>query len=122
VSVYTNRYVSSEASKLNANQFDSSTGYVKNLSSVSELACLKSMCASGVMAQGVLVSLLKVPGQEDEESAKFRFLQNTTSSDNLNGILDLYNLGLKWNNHLYCIPRTLAQQQSEYLAIYDCGQ
>lgn len=122
ISVYTNRYVSSEASKLNANQFDTSTGYVKNLSSVAELACLKNMCASGVMAQGVLISLLKVPGQEDEESAKFRFLQNTSASDNLNGILDLYNLGLKWNNHLYCIPRTLAQQQSEYLAIYDCGQ
>ncbi len=122
VSVYTNRYVSSEARGIADNQFKNESGYIKNLSTLHELACTKNMCASGTMAKGVLVSLLKIPGQENEEALRYRFLQNTTASDNANGFLDLYNLGLKLNTHLYCIPAALADQQVEGLEIYSCGE
>lgn len=122
VSVYTNRYVSSEARGIADNQFKSESGYIKNLSTIHELACLKSMCASGVMAKGVLVSLLKIPGQENEEALRYRFLENSINADNATGLLDLYNMGLKLNNHLYCIPAALADQEAEGLEIYSCGE
>lgn len=122
VSVYTNRFVSSEARGVSDNQFDTETGYIKNLSSLHELACLKSMCASGTMAKGVLVSLLKVPGQESEEALRYRFLENSVNADNANGLLDIYNLGLKLNTHLYCVPAALADQDVEGVEIYSCGE
>lgn len=122
VSVYTNRFVSSEARGIAENQFDTETGYIKNMSTIHELACTRSMCASGVMAKGVLISLLKVPGQESEEALRYRFLENSVAADNANGLLDLFNLGLKLNNHLYCIPAALADQDVEGIEIYSCGE
>ncbi len=107
LSVYTNRYVSSEAKKLNASLFDAN-GYIMNSDYVASLACEKQMCASGIVANGVLVSLLKTPGHEDVDSKYFRFLEGT-SVDNQNQLLDLYKTGLKFNNHVYCIPATLAE-------------
>jgi len=103
LSVYTNRYVSSEAKKISPNLFDA-YGYIKDPTYVAQLACEKSMCASGVVAYGVLISLLKTPGQESIDQKRFRFLEGNVTADNPNGLLDLYNKGLKLNTHAYCLP------------------
>ncbi len=87
------------------------------------MACQRSMCASGAMAQGVLISNLKIPGLETLPNKKYRFLENNFRADNANQkILDLYNFGLKLNNHLYCIPKSLADDPdaSADLKIYKC--
>lgn len=121
VSIYTNRYVSSEAKKLSTTLFDQ-YGYLKDPAYAAQLACEKSMCASGTLAYGVLISRLKTPGQTDSDSKYYRFLEGN-SADNLNGILDLYNKGLKLNNHVYCVPQALASSStaSDDLTIISCG-
>lgn len=119
VSVYTNRYVSSEAKKLNANLFDQN-GYIKDPSYVAQLACEKSMCASGTLAYGVLVSRLKTPGQEDLEDKKFRFLEGNVKADDGNGLLSIFNQGMKLNTHAYCYPA--GSNSSQDLTIISCGQ
>lgn len=112
VSIYTNRYVSSEAKKLNATLFDQ-YGYVKDPGTVAQLACEKQMCASGVMAYGVLVSKLKTPGRESLETKNYRFLEGSVASDNANGLLDLFNKGLKINTHVYCINKEVTALNTE---------
>lgn len=108
ISVYTNRYVSSEAKKLSATLFDQ-YGYVKDPSYAANLACEQQMCSSGVVAYGILISRLKTPGQAggSDDSKIFRFLENSSSVDNLNTLLDIFNKGLKLNNHAYCVPKAL---------------
>lgn len=104
ISVYTNRYVSSEAKKLSANYINPKTGYVIDPYYVAQLACAKKMCASGKVAYGVLVSQLKIPGQADLTTTISRFLQGDTGTDDLSGSLTLFNQGLKLNTHAYCFP------------------
>jgi hypothetical protein len=120
VSVYTNRYVSSEAKKLNASLFDQ-YGYVKDPSYVAQLACEKQMCASGTLAFGILVSRLKTPGQEGIDRKYYRFLEGSSAADNANNILNLFNRGLKINNHAYCVPAGMAGANSEDLTVVSCG-
>lgn len=120
LSVYTNRYVSSEAQSLSQGYFDES-GYIKNTDYLAVLACEKSMCASGKMATGVLISNLRIPGTTSSDQKIMKFLENATE-DNANGILDLYKNGLKYNNHLYCIPEAVANNTNANndLTIYSC--
>ncbi|MBC7538193.1 MAG: hypothetical protein H7281_05190 [Bacteriovorax sp.] len=120
VSIYTNRYVSSEAKKISINLFDQN-GYIKDPSYVAQIACEKSMCASGVLAYGVLISKLRTPGQENIDQKHFRFMQSTTASDDLNGLLTLYNKGLKLNNHAYCFPSGSSSTSNADLTIISCG-
>jgi hypothetical protein len=121
LSVYTNRYVSSEAKKLNATLFDTN-GYIKDPDYVASLACEKSMCASNAIAYGILVSRLKTPGQPDMDNKYFRFIDGSLV-DNENGLLDVFNKGLKINSHAYCIPQGLAESasNSDDLRIVTCG-
>jgi hypothetical protein len=120
VSIYTNRYVSSEAKKLNPTLFDA-YGYIKDPSYVQQLACEKSMCASGTLVFGVLVSNLKIPGQEAKDVKLFRFLEGSVASDNANGVLNLFNQGLKLNTHAYCFPAGVNTGGSDDLRIITCG-
>ncbi len=119
VSVYTNRYVSSEAKKLSPALFDSS-GFIKDPSYVAQLACEKRMCASGKLAYGVLISKLKTPGQETIQQKYFRFLENSSIDDD-NGLLTLFNNGLKLNTHAYCYPTGSSSGNSQDLTIISCG-
>ncbi len=123
VSIYTNRYVSSEGKKLSTTAFDSN-GYIKDPAIAANLACNQQMCASGKLAYGILISRLKTPGQETSENKYFRFLEGN-SADNLNQLLDTYNKGLKLNNHIYCIPETLAASASSSgsgdITVLSCG-
>lgn len=121
VSIYTNRYVSSEAKKLSTTLFDQN-GYIKDAAYAASLACEKQMCASGTLAYGILISRLKTPGQTDTDTKYYRFLEGN-AADNVNGLLDLYNKGLKLNNHVYCVPQALASSStaSDDLTIISCG-
>jgi hypothetical protein len=104
VSLYTNRYVSSEAKKLNISLFDQN-GYIKDPSYAVQLACSKNICSSGVLAYGILVSYLLTPGQENINQKYFRFMEGADASENTNGLLNQYKSGLKLNNHAYCFPK-----------------
>lgn len=122
LSVYTNRYVSSEAKKLNVTLFDSN-GYVRDPAYVSNLACERQMCASGSIAYGILISKLKTPGQTTSDSTSYRFLEGSATVDNEHSLLDIYGKGLKINTHAYCIPKDLASNPdaANELTIVTCG-
>ena len=122
LSVYTNRYVSSEAKKLSITLFDQN-GYVKDPSYVASLACEKSMCASGTIAYGVLVSPLKNPGQELISDEAYRFIEGNTYADDTNGhgLLTLFTKGLKINTHAYCLPSGTTANGSSSFSVISCG-
>ena len=88
---------------------------------VAQLACSKSMCASGKIAYGVLVSNLKIPGLENSSTKFFRFLQSSTQADDANGLLTLFNQGLKLNNHAYCMPNTNSGGSYGDLTVITCN-
>ena len=120
VSVYTNRYVSSEAKKMNSSLFDDD-GYLKDPSYVVQLACEKRMCASNTLAFGVLISKLKTPGQESVDAKTYRFLEGNLKADDMNGLQSLFNKGLKLNSHAYCVPQNVAGQATDDLIIRNCS-
>ena len=107
LSIYTNRYVSSEAKKLNFSLFDAN-GYIRDPAYAANLACERQMCASGAVAYGILVSKLRIPGQPTADDPIFRFLEGNEAADNEKGLLSIFNKGLKINTHAYCIPKSLA--------------
>lgn len=123
LSVYTNRYISSEAKDLNDALFDEK-GFVKDPLHVAQLACAKQMCASNSMATGILISQLKIPGLEESDKKYYRYLEGNSKADNENGLLDLFSRGLKLNTHLYCIPKALAEDSNAAndLNIITCGE
>ena len=120
LSIYTNRYVSSEGKKLSLSLFDQN-GYIKDPSYVANLACQKSMCASGKIAFGTLVASLKIPGQETLQTKAYRFLQGSPLSDDENGLLTLFTKGLKLNNHAYCLPAGANNAGANDLTIITCN-
>lgn len=121
LSIYTNRYVSSEAKKLNSTLFDSN-GYIRDPAYAANLACERQMCASGVIAYGILISRLKTPGQAASDTKNYRFIEGSTV-DNESGLKDLFTNGLKINTHAYCIPAALASSTgaADDLTIVTCG-
>jgi hypothetical protein len=120
ISVYTNKYVSSESNGINAALFDED-GYIKDPSIVYQLACSKNMCASGKVAFGVLISNLKVPGQLNSSTKFFRFLQSSAAEDDANGLLTIFNQGLKLNNHAYCMANGQTGPASNDITILPCN-
>ncbi|RLA61211.1 MAG: hypothetical protein DRQ88_11870 [Epsilonproteobacteria bacterium] len=122
VSIYFNRYVSSEAGDIGTNQVDQETGYLVSTSTVEELACVNQVCASGKVGRGVAISNLKVPGHEDNEANVSRFVVDDLETSAVNKqIADFYNAGLRWNNHVYCVPEDLQSNPTTGLTVFDCG-
>ncbi|MCT4640805.1 MAG: hypothetical protein N4A33_00810 [Bacteriovoracaceae bacterium] len=110
LSVYTNRYVSSEGAKLNGLEItdvDPQTGYIKK-EIVMQMA--QTMCCSGQASYGVAISELFTPlgtsGQIDQDKTKRRFVQGYSSdaATETGDILSKFQAGVKWNNHVYCVP------------------
>lgn len=119
VSVFFNRFVSSAAKSLNNTLFDSNTGYIKSPYYVEVLACQLNVCASGVIGRGVAHSNLKVPGHTEDGQAKLvrRFIDGKDTSNNFSGLADLWEAGLKWNDHVYCVPADISAE----LNVIDCS-
>ena len=104
VSVYLNRYVSSEANDLPDTLFDPETGYINNIGTIAQVALQNGLCCSGTVAQGVLYSPLKIPGLPLDTTLVNRFVTSNADEDNVNGAADLVNFGQRWNTHIYCVP------------------
>ena len=129
VSLYFNRYVSSAANGLSDALFDPETGFFKSAinapsTALIQLACYNNVCASGKLAQGITLSNLKIPGLAEGavSNKKKRYLDgHDDASNNYNGLADLYDIGLRWSNDLYCIPADLESDSDNNVKIYDCS-
>ena len=104
VSVFTNKYVSSTAKDEALSAFDPETGYL-DAGTITKLICEKNLCASGSFATGIAISSLRIPGHDTKaDESIIRFLDGYDNSNNFSGLSDLYDEGLRWNNHFYCVP------------------
>tara|TARA_R110002072_G_scaffold276051_1_gene437549 strand:- start:299073 stop:304058 length:4986 start_codon:yes stop_codon:yes gene_type:complete len=104
LSVFFNRYVSSAAKEEPVASFDPKTGYLNSTSDVIRLACQQNACASGRVRTGVSLSNLKVKGHETSNVFVKRFIDGDDQSNSQNGLNELYDAGLRWNTHIYCVP------------------
>jgi hypothetical protein len=115
VSVYFNKFVSSEAKEVAPNQINQETGYIMNPSIVEELACQQQVCASGKVGRGVAISNFN-----EANVARFVVDDSETSSANKQ-IADFYNAGLRWNTHVYCVPEELQSNPTTGITVFDCS-
>ncbi|MBT3235600.1 MAG: hypothetical protein HN353_06600 [Bdellovibrionales bacterium] len=121
LSLYMNRYVSSIANDLPDSSFDDQTGYIKGIDMTISLACQKKVCASGWIAHGVLLSNLKIPGHENKSDNIRRFIDGNDAANNEPGALaDYFDMGLRYNNHLYCFPPD-NETAPDGVTLVDCG-
>ncbi len=113
LTVYLNRYVSSEGRGLPDSAYDTKTGYIKDPGQVQLMAAQKNLCCSGNTIVGVAVSQLSIPINGgvykpfDPNSSSRRFTYRTDSIDNnseSNFVGSVFDAGVRWNNHVYCVP------------------
>lgn len=120
LSVYTNRYVSSEGASFEGNNTSDSdveptSGYIKK---EIVLKMAETMCCSGKATYGTVLDQYFIPIEYDKtfnDTRTRRWMYNQTldnSPSPTTGInrVDLYNAGVRWNDHVYCIPEELANQ------------
>jgi hypothetical protein len=112
LTLYLNRYVSSEGRGLPDSAYDPATGYIKDPGLVMHVAGQKGLCCSGQMRTGVAIWRLPIPingdGYIEQESALTkRFVQFSSAVDNnsyVGPIGSVFDAGVRWNDHVYCIP------------------
>ena len=124
VSVYFNRFVSSAAKDVDGDHFDSN-GFIRSTAMVIFLACQKQVCDSGVLARGVAWSHVRVPGRslENQDILVRQFLDSKNKEeDDFNGLVQLFQKGLKWNTHLYCVPSQIDTNAPELVVIQCTGR
>lgn len=116
VTLYLNRYVSSEGRGLSDSAYDPATGYIKDPAQVSLMAAQKRLCCSGQTMTGVAISQLPIPltgntfKPADANAKVRRFTYRTDAVDNneeTGSVGSLYDAGVRWNNHVYCVPEGL---------------
>ncbi len=118
VSLYLNRYISSEAQDEVSGAFDSQTGYLNSTVDVIRIACTRNLCESGVVVPGVSLSNLRTRGHELDVAQRRRFLDGDDESNSFSGLNVLYDRGLRWNTHIYCSDDELDNPPS---TIFDCA-
>ncbi|MBK25563.1 MAG: hypothetical protein CME70_16320 [Halobacteriovorax sp.] len=121
VTVYFNRFVSSAAKDVAESQIDADTGYITNPIIVENLACQEQVCASGALARGISLSNLKIPGKESNPKTFRRFIDENSQATNANGLADLYDAGLRWNDDVYCVPNALATSGAPEIKFTICN-
>jgi hypothetical protein len=114
VTVYLNRYVSSEGRGLPESAYDPKTGYIKDPGQVQSLVTSKNLCCSGKAMTGVAISQLSIPLMNNTyplpatlTSTSKRFNYRTDDVDNnaeTGSIGSYFDAGVRWNNHVYCVP------------------
>lgn len=113
VSVYLNRYVSSEGRGLPDHAYDEKTGYIKDPAMAVSIANAKNLCCSGTAMTGVAISKLPIPIYTNRflppntSNTVTRFNYRTDSVDNNEetGLIgDIFDAGVRWNNQVYCVP------------------
>jgi hypothetical protein len=120
LTVYLNRYVSSEGRGLDKSEYDETTGYIKNPNTVERLAIQNNMCCSGQVARGVAISELPIPLKdgtfdlsvpEDPEilpkrRRRFHYLTGEIDNNPETGYVGYkFDAGVRWNHHVYCVPK-----------------
>lgn len=121
LSIYTNLNVSSEAKRRVPKSLFDKNGYIKDPRYVTSIACSAQMCASNTLAYGALISWLHIPGHEDRFDSKiFRFMEGNVRNDDANGLLSVYNSGLKLNTHVYCVPPSF--NSIDAFTVFKCDQ
>lgn len=111
LSVYTNRYVSSEGAFFNGapisdNDIDPTSGYIKK-EIVMQMA--STMCCSGQAKYGVAISDLAIPLVGDTYTAqnfvrRWLYLTGLDNADDFGGVVYFFEEGQKYNDHVYCVP------------------
>ncbi len=118
VTVYLNRYVSSEGRGLSDSAYDPATGYIKDPATVKSIIAQKNLCCSGSAMSGVAISRLPIPIEGgiykpvDQLSTTRRFTYRTDAVDNNSesgSVGSIFDAGVKWNNHVYCVPDGFAE-------------
>lgn len=116
LSVYTNRYVSSEGAffngqKISDSDIDPTSGYIRK-EIVMNMAA--TMCCSGKATYGKVINDYFVPINFDErisgdqiKTRRWLYLDNLDNANEVSNGVNLYNVGVKWNNHVYCAPANL---------------
>jgi hypothetical protein len=119
LTVYLNRYVSSEGRGLDKSDYDETTGYIKNANKVQTLAGENNMCCSGTVARGVAISELPIPltnGAFDlsvpvdptdppKRTRRFNYLTGEIDNNPETGYVGYkFDAGVRWNHHVYCVP------------------
>lgn len=121
ITVYLNRYVSSEGRGLPDTAYDQNTGYIKDPAQVQIIAASKSLCCSGKAMTGVAISRLPIPLTDgtykpySTSTTTRRFAYRTDAVDNnsdspsADSIGSIFDAGVRWNNHVYCVPEGFGQ-------------
>ncbi len=114
VTVYLNRYVSSEGRGLPDSAYDRKTGYIKDPGQVQALVASKNLCCSGKTMTGVAISQLSIPLLNNTyslpatlTSTSKRLNYRTDDVDNndeTGSVGSFFDAGVRWNNHVYCVP------------------
>jgi hypothetical protein len=113
LTVYLNRYVSSEGRGLPDTAYDLKTGYIKEPGQVQLMAAQKNLCCSGTTMIGVAINTLSIPinggvyKPADTTTTSRRFNYRTDAVDNnpeTGNVGSLFDAGVRWNNHVYCVP------------------
>ncbi|WPU66377.1 hypothetical protein [Peredibacter starrii] len=113
LTVYLNRYVSSEGRGLSDSAYDPATGYIKDPGQVKLIAAQKNLCCSGKVMTGVAISQLSIPltgntyKPADSLTTTRRFNYRSDEVDNnsdTGSIGSVFDAGVRWNNHVYCVP------------------
>jgi len=102
VSLYLNRFISSEAKEEVLGAFDAQSGFLKSTVDVIRIACSRKICESGLVIPGIALSNLRTRGHELDVSQKRRFIDGDDEANSFSGLNTLYDRGLRWNNHIYC--------------------
>jgi hypothetical protein len=114
LSVYTNRYVSSEGATFNGqpildSDVDPLTGYIRQ-DIVMQMA--PTMCCSGVATTGIAIGEYFIPMDDggyipEAKSRRFLYHETYDNAVEVQGAAGLFDLGVKWNTHVYCVPKSV---------------
>lgn len=115
LSVYLNRYVSSEGRGLPDSAYDPDTGFIKDPGMVEIIAVQKNLCCSGKIARGSAIGRLPIPtgpGTYAPYSQNLSAVRFVDGDDEVNDnsttgyLATKYNRGVRWNTHVYCVPES----------------
>lgn len=113
LTVYLNRYVSSEGRGLPESAYDPQTGYIKDPGQVQLIAAQKNLCCEGNAMTGAAINQLSIPLENgtykpaDMGSTTRRLNYRTDAVDNnpeTGNKGSIFDDGVRWNNHVYCVP------------------
>lgn len=117
VTLYLNRYVSSEGRGLPDSAYDQATGYIKDSGQVRLMVAQKNLCCSGQTMTGVAISNLSIPitngtylpPTQINMSRRFNYRSDSVDNNAETGSIgSIFDAGVRWNNHVYCVPAGFA--------------